>query len=179
MNCRRGGSAGRVEAGRVEAGARVEAGRVEAGARAARVTKVALLTRARDGCPVGIFACAGLARWTNGKSAEPPRRGGMRPPFGPARDRLRLRQRQTERARRRAGRGWHNDDITDLVRVGKSSRARRQFGIVCPELRLCLEVSARRRQRNLVHCHRNPDAGDETDAAQERQIGIDKFAART
>ena len=78
MNCRRGGSAGRIEAGRVEAG-RVEAGRVEAGARAARVTKVALLTRARDGWLVGMFACARLARWTNKGFAEPARTVGVRP----------------------------------------------------------------------------------------------------
>ena len=55
MNCRRGGSAGRIEAGRFEAG------RVEAGARAAKVAKVALLTRVRDGWLVGMFARAGLA----------------------------------------------------------------------------------------------------------------------
>ena len=43
---------------RVEAGP-LEAGRVEAGARdSPKVAKVALLTRARAGCPVGIFACA-------------------------------------------------------------------------------------------------------------------------
>ena len=74
MNCRRGGSAGRLEAGRFEAG------RVEAGARDAKVAKVALLTRARGGCPVRIFACAGLARWTNKGFAEPAPRRGVRPP---------------------------------------------------------------------------------------------------
>ena len=58
----------------------LEAGLVEAGARVARVTKVALLTRARDGCPVGMFACAGLARWTNKRFAEPAQRGGVRVP---------------------------------------------------------------------------------------------------
>ena len=47
----------RREAGRLEAG-RVEAGRVEAGARVAKVAKVALLTRARAGWLVGIFAFA-------------------------------------------------------------------------------------------------------------------------
>ena len=68
----------RIAARRLEAG-RLEAGGVEAGARAARVAKVALLTRARAGWPVGIVACAGLARWTNKSSAEPAQRRGVRP----------------------------------------------------------------------------------------------------
>ena len=47
----------RREAGRLKAG-RLVAGRVEAGARDAKVAKVALLTRARAGRLVRIFACA-------------------------------------------------------------------------------------------------------------------------
>ena len=55
----------RREAGRLKAG-RLEAGLVEAGARDAKVAKVALLTRARAGWRVRIFACAKEERSARG-----------------------------------------------------------------------------------------------------------------
>ena len=54
-----------VQQDRREAG-RLAAGRVEAGARVAKVTKVALLTRARAGWLVGILACAKEKRSARG-----------------------------------------------------------------------------------------------------------------
>ena len=69
-----GSIAGEAGRGSVEAGTRVEAGHGPL-----KSLKSHLLTRARGGWLVGMFACTRLARWTNGSSAEPARRRGVRP----------------------------------------------------------------------------------------------------